>query len=49
MGKNGKAKPRKRTAPRDLTARSAKPVTGGKAGKGQQEYMIVKLNDILIT
>jgi hypothetical protein len=33
-----------------LSAKSARGVRGGrKAGKGQQEYLIVKMNDVLIT
>jgi hypothetical protein len=55
MGK-GKAKPRKRSVPQDLSASSARSVKGGntaltsrKAGGGQQDYMIVKLNEVLIT
>ena len=53
MASKGKAKTRKRTAPKDLTARDSKAVKGGltarKAGGGQQDYLIVKMNDILIT
>jgi len=53
--KKSKAKARKRVATKDLTSRDAKHVKGGgtvsvrKAGKGQQEYLIVKMNDVLIT
>lgn len=33
-----------------LTAKSARTVKGGrKAGKGQQEYLVVKMNDAFIT
>ena len=49
MGTKGKAKTRKR-AVKDLTAKDSKQVKGGrKAGSGQQEYLIVKMNDALIT
>jgi len=55
MAKKSKAKARKRSATKDLAARDAKHVKGGgdvvarKAGKGQQEYLVVKMNDVLIT
>ena len=55
MAKKSKARARKRVATKDLTPRDAKHVKGGgsvtvrKAGKGQQEYLIVKMNDVLIT
>jgi hypothetical protein len=33
-----------------LSAKSARGVRGGrKAGKGQQEFFVVKMNDVLIT
>ncbi len=53
--KKSKTKARKRVATKDLTSRDAKHVKGGgtvsvrKAGKGQQEYLIVKMSDVLIT
>jgi len=55
MAKKSKAKAPKRSATKDLAARDAKHVKGGgdvvarKAGKGQQEYLVVKMNDVLIT
>jgi len=50
MGKKGKGKSRKRVATKDLAPRDSKQVRGGrKAGQGQQEYLIVKMNDALIT
>jgi hypothetical protein len=50
MAIKGKAKTRKRTAPKDLTAKDGKAVKGGrKAGGNQQEYMTVKMSDVLIT
>ena len=55
MAKKSKAKARKRVVTTDLTSRDAKHVKGGgsvtvrKAGKGQQEYLVVKMNDILIS
>jgi type VI protein secretion system component Hcp len=55
MAKKSKAKARKHVATKDLTSRDAKSVKGGgtvtarKAGKGQQEYLIVKMNDVLIS
>ena len=53
MRKDGKKTPKgnrtKKAAVRDLTVKDAKAVKGGKAGKGQQEYLIVKMNDILVT
>lgn len=55
MAKKSKPQARKKAA-RDLAPRNARAVKGGgsepvarKAGKGQQEYLIVKMNDILIT
>jgi hypothetical protein len=50
MAKKGKAKARKRTATKDLTPRDARHVKGGrKAGEGQKDYLIVKMNDVIIT
>jgi hypothetical protein len=50
MGKKGKAKSRKHVATRDLAPRDGKQVKGGrKAGGTQQEYLVVKMEDILIT
>ena len=53
--KKSKVKARKR-ATKDLAARDARHVTGGgtevtarKAGKGQQEFLVVKMNDVIIT
>lgn len=49
MGTRGRAKTRKRTV-KDLTAKDSKQVKGGrKAGGGQQEYLIVKMQDIQVT
>ena len=53
--KKSKAKARKHVATKDLTSRDAKRVKGGgtvsvrKAGKGQQEFLVVKMSDVLIT
>jgi len=53
--KTSKAKARKRVATKDLTSRDAKHVKGGgsltvrKAGKGQQEYLTVKMDDVQIS
>ncbi len=50
-----KAQARKRVATKDLTSRDAKHVKGGgsitvrKAGKGQQDYLVVKMNDVQIS
>ena len=49
MAKQRKAHARKRKATTDLTARDARNVSGGKAGKDKTDYMIVKLSDNLIT
>ena len=55
MAKRSKVKARQRSATKDLAARDAKHVKGGgdivarKAGKGQQEYLVVKMNDVVIT
>ncbi len=55
MKKKSKTKARKRVATKDLAPRDVKHVKGGgsvsvrKAGKGQQDYLVVKLNDILIS
>jgi hypothetical protein len=47
---SGKASKRKKMAKvKDLTVKDAKAVKGGKAGKGQQEYLIVKMSDIIVT
>ena len=49
-GRGGKAKTRKRTAPKDLTAKDSKAVKGGrKAGGTQQEYLVVKMTDAMVT
>jgi hypothetical protein len=41
---------RKSAKPRDLAANNAKAVKGGrKQGEGQQEYLVYKLNDIIVT
>ena len=54
--KKTKAKAGKRSAMKDLAARDARHVKGGgtevtarKAGKGQQEFLVVKMNDVIIT
>jgi len=50
MKTKGKAKARTRGVTKDLTAKDSKAVKGGrKAGGGQQEYLIVKLQDIQIS
>ena len=50
MAIKGKAKTRKRTAPKDLTAKDGKAVKGGrKAGGDQQEYLTVKLKEVFVT
>ena len=53
MHKDAKKTPKgsrtKMAAVKDLTVKDAKAVKGGKAGKGQQEYLIIKMNDVLIT
>ena len=56
MAKKSKAQARKRKPPKDLAPKDARHVKGGggevvarKAGKGQQEFLVVKMNDILIT
>jgi hypothetical protein len=50
MAKKSKAGARKRLASRDLAPRAGKNVKGGrKAGAGQQEFLVIKMNDILIT
>jgi hypothetical protein len=49
MAKEGKAHARKRKETIDLTAREARKVSGGKAGKDKPDYLIVKLNDNLVT
>ena len=56
MAKKSKPRPRKRNAAKDLTAKSARSVKGGggevvarKSGKAQQEFLIVKMQDIIIT
>jgi hypothetical protein len=43
MAKKSKKQARKRTPIRDLRAKNAK------AGKGQQEFLIVKMSDVIIT
>jgi hypothetical protein len=51
------SRPRSRTRKaKDLTARNARSVKGGggevvarKAGKGQQEFLVVKMQDVIIT
>ena len=56
MAKKGNAKDRKRKATKDLGARNARSVKGGggevvpqKAGKTSHEYLIVKMQDIIVT
>ena len=54
MAKKSKPKARKRSVTKDLAARDAKHVKGGgvvarKSGKGQHEYLVVKLNDVIVT
>jgi hypothetical protein len=50
MAKKSKGRTPKRAATKDLAPKNAKSVKGGrKAGGGQQEYLVVKLNDVLIT
>ena len=34
---------------KSLTAKQARQVVGGKAGNGQKEYLIVKMNDVIVT
>jgi len=49
MGKAKKAKTGGRKKIKDLSPRNAKRVAGGrKAGQGQ-DYLVVKLNDLIIT
>jgi hypothetical protein len=48
--KKSKARARKRVATKDLSAKNAKQVKGGrKSGQGQQDYLVVKMNDVQIT
>ena len=54
--KKSKAKASKRSATKDVAARDARHVKGGggevtarKAGKGQQEFLVVTMNDVIIT
>ena len=56
MAKKSKTTARKRGAAKDLLAGDARHVKGfadvkggRKAGKGQQEYLIVKMSDIIVT
>jgi hypothetical protein len=50
MATKGKAKTRKHSPAKDLTAKDARTVKGGrKAGGGQQEYLTVKMTDLLIS
>jgi hypothetical protein len=49
MAKKGNAKSRRRKATTDLGVRNARSVKGGKTGKGQQEFLIVKMQDIIVT
>ena len=56
MAKKGNAKNRKRKATTDLSARNARSVKGGggevvaqKSGKPSHEYLIVKMQDIIVT
>jgi len=43
-------KARKAARPRDLAAHNAKAVKGGqKAGSGQEEFLVVKMQDIIVT
>ena len=47
-----KSKALRRLPAKRLTAKQAKGVKGGitrKAGKAQQEYLVVKMNDLLIS
>jgi type VI protein secretion system component Hcp len=52
--KAAKGKTVRTLAAKNLTAREAKRIKGGgithrKAGKGQQEFLIVKMNDVIVT
>ena len=48
--KKSKTRARKRVAPKDLSAKNARQVKGGrKSGQGQQDYLVVKMNDAQIT
>jgi hypothetical protein len=48
--KKSKARARKRVATKDLSAKNARQVKGGrKSGPGQQDYLVVKMNDVQIT
>jgi len=56
MAKKGNAKDRKRKATTDLGARNARSVKGGggevvaqKSGKPSHEYLIVKMQDVIVT
>jgi len=50
-GKAGAAKKKVKDLPaKSLSAKSARRVKGGrKAGKGQQEYLVIKMNDAFIS
>jgi hypothetical protein len=50
--KSVKAKAARNLPAKTLSAKHAKRVKGGggrKAGKGQQEYLVVKMNDTIVT
>jgi hypothetical protein len=50
MAKKSKPQARKRTATKDLAPRDVKHVKGGrKAGESQKDYLVVKMNDAIIT
>jgi len=50
MANSKKVKGGKKQKIKDLTVKDAKAVVGGrKAGGDQQEYLVVKLSDIVIT
>ena len=50
MANSKKAKAGSKKAIKDLTVKDAKTVVGGrKAGGTQQEYLVVKLTDALVT
>ena len=54
--KKSKAKARNRKTTKDLAPKDARHVKGGggevvarKAGKGQQEFLVVKMTDVIVT
>jgi hypothetical protein len=50
MKKKDKAPKGKRAAMKDLTPKDTRQVKGGrKAGKGQQEFLVIKMSDVLVT